>query len=168
MSITHIKTLDGLSRRRSGIIPYLMVNKDLYFLLAQDKKTGDFSDFGGHQMFGETILDTAIREFREESNDIFPSIDSKIKDTSTLIYDDHMVLIFLPVPYVWSLESDLFSLTPNTEVSHIRWVKKEVLDQMLNRTSTLRLWDKIREFIQQTNWNNFSLLLENEWKHHHT
>lgn len=50
----------------SGVVPFAVTGEDIFFLLGQEK-SGMWSDFGGKLEIGETSIDCAIREAREES-----------------------------------------------------------------------------------------------------
>ena len=52
----------------AGILPFCYIKGSLWFLLGEEDKTQEFSDFGGLKMDGDTdVVDTAIREFTEET-----------------------------------------------------------------------------------------------------
>lgn len=53
----------------AGILPFALEPKtnNLYFLLGRESFDGSYSDFGGGTKEGESAMDTAIREFDEES-----------------------------------------------------------------------------------------------------
>lgn len=55
----------------AGIVPYIIVDKILYFLLGLEKSRNNWSGFVGSCENGEQIMDTAIREFHEETAMIF-------------------------------------------------------------------------------------------------
>jgi hypothetical protein len=57
--------------KRAGVIPYTIINGDLWFLMGVDAKTKDLSDFGGGRENRESIIDCAYREFIEETCGIF-------------------------------------------------------------------------------------------------
>lgn len=60
---------------RCGIIPYTIVNDGtknvLHFLLGRDTRSGDLGDFGGGVKDREMALHTAMREFKEETSELF-------------------------------------------------------------------------------------------------
>lgn len=59
------------NNKRAGVIVYTVHNNELYFLLGIDRRTREFTDFGGGCKQSETLLESAWREFGEESCDIF-------------------------------------------------------------------------------------------------
>ena len=62
----------------SAIVPVQIVDGHLYILLGyecryyKNKKKMEYHSLGGHREKNETSMQTAIREFYEESNQIFP------------------------------------------------------------------------------------------------
>jgi len=60
---------------RAGIIPYTEQNGILFFAFGLDCNIASLGDFGGHyEPSDNDLLDTAIREYREESLNVFGSI----------------------------------------------------------------------------------------------
>lgn len=58
---------------RAGVLPYFR-DRDgyLFFLLGQDSETNNWADLGGTTESGETVLETALREYGEESRRVLP------------------------------------------------------------------------------------------------
>lgn len=56
-------------RYSAGILPYAIVNRDMYFLIGKDVRDNTWSDFGGkcEEEDGGIPLETATREFYEET-----------------------------------------------------------------------------------------------------
>lgn len=64
----------------AGIIPYIKKNGNIYLLLGLESKNKKWSGFVGHQEFSDdSIIDSAIREFNEETATMFKSILTNIK-----------------------------------------------------------------------------------------
>lgn len=55
----------------NGFLPYLIRDSKIYFLLGKEEL---YSDFSGSKINNESNLDNAIREFNEETMDIFKDI----------------------------------------------------------------------------------------------
>src|SRR6185312_14252349 len=75
------------------------VNQTIHFLLARDP-SGDITDVGGGVKQNEEALRAALREFREESNEIFGHVlYENINDTvrCVVLIENQMAVIFLPV-----------------------------------------------------------------------
>ena len=72
----------------AGIIPYILINGERYFLLGLEISNNKWSGFVGKSEPGETITQTAIREFNEETVGIFQSytdyLNVKIDETKCL------------------------------------------------------------------------------------
>lgn len=73
--------INNLYTKRSGVIPYVIMNGHTYFLLGKDRKTKELTDFGGTSKKKERAIISAMREFREETNNIF----------DTMMYDYHFL-----------------------------------------------------------------------------
>jgi hypothetical protein len=79
---------------RAGIIPYYTVDGKLYFCLAQDRQSGDYTDFGGGvRISKEDCVGGAVREFKEESFRIFGTINrTKLRSCPAVISGNTMVI----------------------------------------------------------------------------
>ena len=73
----------------AGILPYIVVENNYYFLLGLEKSNNLWSGFVGGSNKNELITDTALREFNEESVFIFeeyiPFIKSELLKTQPQI-----------------------------------------------------------------------------------
>ena len=80
---------------RSGIIPYCIVQGQLYFILGLDSVFPTLSDFSGGQKDGELMWQAAIREFREESLGVFgiPSL-QELQSELAIINNDSMTIFY--------------------------------------------------------------------------
>jgi hypothetical protein len=65
-------------RYSAGILPYALVDNDMYLLIGKDIRDNTWSDFGGksEEEDGNLPLNTAIREFYEESCGVVMDIKS--------------------------------------------------------------------------------------------
>ena len=63
---------------RASVLPYVIKNdgnqRKIYFLFGIDRETGDITDLGGGVKRDEFSLEAGLREFREESDEIFGTI----------------------------------------------------------------------------------------------
>jgi len=90
----------------AGIIPYAIVDGNVYFLLQHadvpcKKKDIGWNDFGGKKNFDENIFMTAAREFNEETSCLFylnenntpenAELYEKLKNNVSLEYDDDTI-----------------------------------------------------------------------------
>ena len=147
--LSHIKT------DRAAVIPYIVMNDSIYFLLGIDDSSGDITDFGGGVKQYEYALSAAIREFKEESDEIFGTLYNDINRFSTNIalLDRRMSVIFVPIDIKWYntarqifKEKNMNSI--NNEVSDIIWVNEDQFRQMaFSRDS--KLWIKLQRFYQE-------------------
>ena len=55
----------------AGIVPYILINEKRYFLLGLEKSNNKWSGFVGSAEDNETVPQTALREFNEETACIF-------------------------------------------------------------------------------------------------
>lgn len=76
--------------RAAGIIPYTLLNDNLYFLL--QNKNEMYEDFGGKtENIDKSAIDTALRECSEESNKIL--IFNKNNISNSFYFKDCILLL---------------------------------------------------------------------------
>src|SRR5260221_2651883 len=83
--------------KRSGIIPYYILNNIRYYFIFIDKNYGTIIDGGGHIEEGESSLNAAIRELNEESLFLFSYDYNEIKDITLNISDNNTMIYFLEI-----------------------------------------------------------------------
>jgi len=108
--------LSTVYMKRSGIIPYYVnKNKTIIFLLAIDRKSGDYTDFGGGVKQVETALLGAKREFVQETDGIYGAPSLQHLASCPCLYDKSksISIIFFP------LKTGHHLTTFNTEISGI-------------------------------------------------
>lgn len=94
----HIITINNKKHvcKASGILPYTIINNEIYFLLQKINKTNLYSDFGGKREKNDnSIKYTAAREFSEETNGYFFNENkdiSKIKTDNDLIKKSRIII----------------------------------------------------------------------------
>lgn len=103
------KPYDAIGKCKSaGIIPYTIYNGETLFLFQKinnpvKKKDGGWNDFGGKKINSiETTIETASREFSEETSCLFYLKEFQdnescrlydlLKDNKMLEYDDHVII----------------------------------------------------------------------------
>ena len=101
---THLAVIKTI---RAAVVPYT-VKKDadgiphIFFMFAIDKKTGDITDFGGGVKKYESSLVAGLREFREESNEIFGDLyDINDMYLSFALVGKRRSVLFVPVHEKW-------------------------------------------------------------------
>ncbi len=150
--------------------------KEVRFCFGVDANFGTLSDFGGGVRYiseNESVISGALRELEQESNQLFTSITiSQIQD-EIVIYDQHILIIFLPL----SLFKDFKSTSPekelvsefrdridyHSEMSDIIWLSKEEIYVLLAGKEISRekghrkysLYDKVRDLLKKnSHWYN--------------
>ena len=152
--------LATVTTSRAAVIPYTIKEGKLYFLLGQDKQSGDITDFGGGVKQFETTLVAALRELDEESDEIlgkFDVNDSQISRAIALL-NKHMGTLFIPLSVEWFDKAPkLFEERKKTnstrkkshqEIEKILWVDSTQFKKLLrsNSHAKLRMWNKLCSF----------------------
>ncbi len=160
--ITIGNKLKNIRTRRAGVIVYTIHNNKLYFLFAKDAQYKELCDFGGGPQKGEFSIQTAIREFKEETNAIFDLTSSTsiyseavlnnqiaICDVSPDDYNKSMTIFFVPVSNEWIAKANIyFSLKRNREVCTIKWLSENNFRKMLNNPhQSQKLWIRTRALL---------------------
>jgi len=87
---------DWVRVQRCGVIPYAYVKGQRLFCMGVDAESGDITDFAGRTdpRRDKTPVSTALREFREETLNIFTPINVGDIGESLVIYDaDNLVVL---------------------------------------------------------------------------
>lgn len=157
---------------RAGCIPYVVVDKKIYFCLGLDKLHREYCDFGGRKERKDlTHLNAALREFREESREVFPqeSYNSAFiqNEMCLLPYKEfNHTLLFIQIPsdkYFNSItEFNRLgaSKLANTwqEMSTIKWLnEKEFQKAFFNRDRVegepIKTWKFVSDHLSQLGIN---------------
>lgn len=132
------QTLDFLYKpnyvRRAGIIPYIVYNGITYILIGLSKeKNAVWADLGGRSEYGENALQTALREYGEESRYVLP-VDLKRLSKVLLTgrpgshHPDQVLLVVEmdPTPHNIHINDKFQTTIPRTkyedEMSVLQWV----------------------------------------------
>jgi hypothetical protein len=87
--------------KAAGILPIVIVDKKIYYLLGKDINQKKYSDFGGSKENSETCEETAVREFDEESMGVLYDINKlrKIIHKLPYIINEQYIMYLLLINY---------------------------------------------------------------------
>ena len=118
--------------RRAGIIPFMIYNNITYILLGFSKDDHPvWADLGGRTEKGETTLQTAIREYGEESRYVLPADLTRIQKvliTGKNGIPDQVLIVVQVDPNYLTLNIDNYfqQTVPKTqyedEMSILQWI----------------------------------------------
>lgn len=140
---------------RSGFIPVSIKNNILFFGFGIGQ-LGDIADFGGHREdVDRDTLDTAIREYREESLNVFGEITRHSVQNCIALIGQDTIEILLPVKLPFYKYTEDFHKIINGNTSHevqsIVWLSKQQLliaidsqSEEFAGTNIYYMYDKIR------------------------
>jgi len=152
---------------RASVVPYILKSdrgrKKIYFLLGIDKESGDITDLGGGVKRDEFSLEAGLREFREESDEIFGTLYDHPNDylRDIAISSSDMCVLFVPLDVEWYDKAvNLFeqrkrepfpSVDGNgkkkshCEIERLVWIDEDsFLDMIRSRSGLCRLQDVSR------------------------
>ena len=92
----------ALAGNPAGVIPVTCLNDEVYLLLAYDTNPlrRSWATFGGHADYGETLPQTAAREFHEETGCVFTRPTPEDLHQNEAVKIQRFVSYVYPVPYV--------------------------------------------------------------------
>lgn len=146
--------------KRAGVIVYTMYEGRLYFLLGVDRKSGEYTDFGGGCKNGETLQQGAWREFHEESCGIFSILAENCLDNSIAVTTSKkdFAIFFIEAPTVLlNIAPPLFHHVQNGTVLKsrkcmeniaIEWVDDDDFQNMIYDTDNKEMWSRIKGFLK--------------------
>ena len=120
--------------RRAGIIPFLVHQGETYVLLGLSKeKNPVWADLGGRTEHGETPIQTAIREYGEESRYVIPPNLNRLNKVLLTgkegsVYPDQILLVIEvdPTFYNININSAFQSTVPKSkyedEMTLLQWI----------------------------------------------
>lgn len=84
---------------RAGVILYTVVEGTTLFGLGLDSKTHDLTDFAGRVIYkyDGNVINGAMREFHEETLDIFNEVSNEELKTCPVLYDENNLIIFIHI-----------------------------------------------------------------------
>lgn len=149
--ITTARQVAEMHITRSGVLPYTIMDGEIYFLFGVDSKYNQLTDFGGGVKKTETLVTGGYREFQEESHSIFSKYikPQSILDCVTLL-DDQMAIIFLPIRNSWYYKAaQAFSKKKHklSENASVVWVNVRLL--MEHYVKQPIVWEKVSTFLKE-------------------
>lgn len=137
------------SIRRAGIVVITRYKKQSWFGFGIDRKSGDFSDFGGAKIKKDIdIFETALREFHEESLEVFGTLKREDIENCWAVYDKKNLIIFVPLMTSPKKVIKNFKTKVNSddEMSGIVWVRQHALIDLLKTATPKRtIYSKVKE-----------------------
>lgn len=171
--ITTGSQLSNLKSLRGSVIPYFIRKSDgkIYFLFGIDWKTNDITCFGGGIKKTEYSLKGGIREFREETREIFNSeiYDINQKSCCVGLYTKQMSVIFVPVKEEWHEKAVNMFMASETrenylkkgynEISRVVWIEYSDFLSLLHPKDR-RMWGRIKKFYRKEFDGNNTIQIE--------
>ncbi len=164
---TTIKSLnlECVKPRRAGVILYTFFEETTYFGIGLDSKTHDLTDFGGTIKYKTdlNVLNGALREFNEETLQIFEPLSGEDIANSSVIYDNDNLIIFIHMELVPDLVCSNFNTQYhnlkyagiNPEVCGITWLSWEDFQTSLSTKGVF--FSRVQKFLLRA--GDFSHLL---------
>lgn len=158
------------SIKRAAVIPYVVLKDQngipqLHFLLARDTDTGDITDFGGGVKQNEDALSAALREFKEESDEIFGNTYDCLNSVARhlAISGNSMSVLFIPIPVEWyNMATVVFNnrrksivdskKRSHNEVSELIWYNERDFKELIS-PGNKEMWGRVRRFYHK-NFND--------------
>ena len=165
--------LKNCSACRAGVIPYCIRDDKIYFLMGIDDGTSEYSDFGGASKQGETALQTALRELKEETGGLvsIEETDEVLKLSVAMLSDAmsrpglqnperttpryKMVCIFMPVSLdTWNLPTAFCVIKTvlnggeYNEMKAISWIDEAQFAILIGRDMRVPggMWERLTRF----------------------
>lgn len=146
---------------RGGVIPYTIYEGKTYFCLGQDTASNDLTDFGGGIKKTENRIDGALREFKEESLNVFGDINKESILDQIILYSSKMLILLIKFEVNPQIIKDTFQqLTKNEsklEINDIFWLSKDELLKIIQSEIPIELFNsnkimytKVRYFLQNS------------------
>jgi len=139
----------------AGVIPYACVNGQTLILLAYDPAPGrsGYAAFGGGQEAGESIAETAAREFREETRCAFDHPDSTDLEALSHSNSEGYYTYVAEVEFMSALQIEQHSCHARLERAGWQWFSLERLLEALQSGLARPKLFAIGDVLQVTLWN---------------
>lgn len=141
--------------RRAGIIPFIVHNEITYILIGLSKEPIPvWADLGGRSETGETTLETAIREFGEESRYVMPILLDHIdkilitdKNNNGIVDQVILMMHNEATDYNININKHFQNTVPKTvyedEMHFLQWIPYKDFLSMDNLTNSLKSVQKL-------------------------
>lgn len=162
--ITSVKNLNlsKLRVNRAGFIIYTLFDDIMYFMVGVDSGSHELSDFAGRIIYkiDNHAVNGAIREFQEETLEIFESVSLDDIKNCIALYDNDNLLIFLPIkvnPEIICQEFNekyqqvvqnnqlKYKPDPDPEVCGITWLTLEELNYSIKTNGIM--YSRVQDFL---------------------
>jgi hypothetical protein len=178
--------LSTIRPSRGGVIISTVIEGMKWYGLGQDWKTGEITDYGGGIYYGQddngrvigrksrcnyhsprarkekckidkNVVQGCLREFREESLNVYPEITSEILNNSTALFTEKMMIIIIPLDVdpvkISKLFSEKVSKLEYHEIKSIFWIPDFILKEklLLNKSfpsSPFKLYSKVSTLLK--------------------
>ena len=145
---------------RSGVIVYSYnnYNNEYYFYMGQDQNSNDLTDFGGGCLKEHDPIESALREFTEESKAVFGNYTKDQVNECIMAYTDSMLIIFIPLIVDYTQLKYNFNLSVPDNQHHnelndiIRLNKQEFIQAIYS--DKYKLYIIVKQFLQGMLLNN--------------
>lgn len=147
------------NQKRAGVIPYVNYEGEILFCLGRDTSSYNLTDFGGGvKKEDRNPIEGGLREFREESLNVFGEIDiTNIKD-NIVVYCQNMMIIFVEFKVNPRIIIEKFKSRvqkeKNPEVCDITWISKDEMLQIIQKWRNHRLdkimYSRVRKLLNKT------------------
>lgn len=149
--------LDCVKPQRAGVIIYTIYNNQMYFGLGVDTVSGEMTDFAGGISYkiDKNVIHGALREFQEESLDVFGQLTPDDVMDSVAIYNNNNLIIFKLImidpdkirekflhQYDLLRQKDILP-----EVCDIKWFTPGEFKDIIGKRG--RLFYRVQNFLQQ-------------------
>lgn len=143
---------------RAGVIPYTVAFNHVYFLMGVDRGSGELTDFGGGIKNGESTIQAALREFREETCGLFGSeyvTLSQLEHAKCVTnYKSNAFIYFVHVPVKWLYiaEEQYAKIPCKTELTGVKWLTDEEFKFIVFNKQSQILWKRVQNILKNTSW----------------
>ncbi len=159
ITITLGSHLAKVQTPRAAVVPYVIMEGEIFFLLGQDHQSGDITDLGGGVKKYESTLAAALREFEEESDEILGRLNPNDFVCSVALLNDQMGVLFIPLTEKWYTDAPkLFEdrkkfqrKKTHSEIDRLIWFNKEDFQRITKpeASAKTKMWKRIRKFYHQ-------------------